>query len=183
MSKVCIFLAEGFEEIEGLTVVDLLRRAEIEVLMASISDQINVTGAHGICVKADILAKEVNYEDMDMVVLPGGMPGTLNLGDSPVVCQQAAAFAKAGKLVGAICAAPSILGKLGLLDGKEAVCYPGFEEKLEGARVSFEPVIADENIITSRGLGTAIDFAAVIIEKLIRKEKALEILDSIIYKK
>lgn len=182
MSKVCVFLAEGFEEIEGLTVVDLLRRAEIEVTMASISDNLDVTGAHGICVKADALASEVNYEEMDMVVLPGGMPGTLNLGNSEIVCKQAVAFANSGKPVGAICAAPSVLGTLGILRGKEAVCYPGFEDKLEGAKVSFDPVKVDGNIITSRGLGTAIEFAGAIIEKLASREKAEQILKGIIYK-
>lgn len=182
MSKVCIFLADGFEEIEGLTVVDLLRRAGIEVKMAAIGKDLEVAGAHGICVKADCIATEINYNEMDMLVLPGGMPGTLHLGESELVCSQVKEFAKAGKWLGAICAAPSVFGKLGILKGKEAVCYPGFEEKLEGAKVSFEPVKTDGKVITSRGLGTAITFAGAIIESLENREKANEVLESIIYR-
>lgn len=181
MSKVCIFLAEGFEEVEALTVVDLLRRADVEVVMASVDGKTDVTGAHGICVKADAAAETVNYDEMDMLVLPGGMPGTLNLGKNEIVCRQVTAFAENGKLLGAICAAPSVLGSLGILHGREAVCYPGFEEKLEGAKVSFGPVKTDGNVITSRGLGTAIAFAGAIIEKLAGKEAADSVLTGIIY--
>ncbi len=183
MSRVCVFLAEGFEEIEGLTVVDLLRRAQIEVTTASVTGDLMVAGAHNICVKADTLAEDVDYESMDMVVLPGGMPGTKYLGEHPVVCEQVKAFAKADKWIGAICAAPSVLGGLGLLQGKEAVCYPGFEDKLEGAKVSCVPVKTDGKIITSRGLGTAIVFAGEIIANLKGQELADSILESVIYEK
>lgn len=181
MKKVCIFLAEGFEEIEALTVVDMLRRAGITVTMAAVSESMEVTGAHGICVKADAPASDVLYEEMDMLVLPGGMPGTLNLGESRIVCEQVRAFADAGKLLAAICAAPGVFGKLGVLQGKEATCYPGCEEKLEGAKVRYDAVVTDGNIITSRGMGTAIPFAAVLIEKLSGKEAAGQLLESIVY--
>ena len=181
MSKVVVFLADGFEEIEGLTVVDLLRRAEIQVIMASIMGRESVTGAHGITVNADALAEEVDFSDADMVVLPGGMPGTLNLGKCTLVTDKVMEFFKEGKEVAAICAAPSVLGDLGILNGKAATSYPGFEERLTGAKVSTNQVEADGNVTTSRGLGTAIPFALKLIEKLIDSKKAEEIKESIIY--
>ena len=181
MSKVVVFLADGFEEIEGLTVVDLLRRADIQVVMASIMGKKNVVGAHGIHMEADALAEEVNFSDTDMIVLPGGMPGTLNLGKCTLVTDKVMEFFKGGKEVAAICAAPSIFGDLGILNGKAATSYPGFEERLTGAKVSTNQVEADGNVTTSRGLGTAIPFALKLIEKLIDSKKAEEINDSIIY--
>lgn len=181
MSKVCVFLVDGFEEIEGLTVVDLLRRANIETDMVSIMKRKEITGAHNIVVIADKLYEEVDYTDYDMIVLPGGMPGTLNLGAHEGVVKQIKQFVAAGKNISAICAAPSILGENGILEGKRAVCYPGFEEKLLKATVTKEKVEVDQGIITSRGMGTANDFGLAIIEKLINQETALKIKNSICY--
>lgn len=179
--KVCVFLANGFEEIEGLTVVDLLRRAEIEVTTVSITKETLVHGAHGIDVAADILFEEMDYEEQDMLVLPGGMPGTLHLGEHEglkILLQQ---FYEKEKYIAAICAAPSVLGKYGLLKGKKATSYPGFEEALIGAEYVEDAVAVSDFIITSRGMGTAIDFSLALIEKLVGKEKAEQIGKAIIY--
>lgn len=182
MKKAIVFLADGFEEIEGLTVVDLLRRAGIQVVTASIKTEKEINGAHGIQVFADETVENVDFSTADMVVLPGGMPGTLNLGNCKKVTETVMEFFKQGKEVAAICAAPSVLGDLGILKGKKATCYPGFEERLTGAEVSLEEVVSDGNVTTSRGLGTAIPFALKLIEKLIDTAKADEVKESIIYK-
>lgn len=163
MSKIGIFMADGCEEIEGLTVVDIARRADIEIMMISITGQREVTSSHKVTFLTDALAAEVNYEELDGIILPGGMPGTLNLGADETVNKVIKEFAAAGKLVGAICAAPSVLGAAELLAGKKATCHPGFEEKLIGAVTSEDPVVVDGNIITSRGMGTAIPFALEIV--------------------
>ena len=179
--RVSVFLADGFEEIEGLTVVDLLRRARINVTTVSITGTKKIHGAHGIDVMADCLLEEMNYDGEDMLVLPGGMPGTRNLEQVPLLMEQVKAFAAAGKYIAAICAAPSVFGHLGLLEGKNACCYPGFEEELTGANVMFHPCEADGNIITSRGMGCAIDFSLKIIEKLENDDTASKIGRQIIY--
>lgn len=181
MSKVCVFLADGFEEIEGLTVVDLLRRAGEEVVMVSIMGRKEITGSHGIQLQADALFDEVNYTEAKLLVLPGGMPGTKYLGAYQPLTDMLTEWNAAGKMIAAICAAPSVFGDLGFLYGKEAVCYPGFEERLTGAAIGAGSVAVDGNITTSRGMGTAIDFAGALIEQLQSKEKAEEIKKSIIY--
>ena len=181
MAKVCVFTADGFEEIEGLTVVDLLRRAGAEVLMVSISDGLAVKGSHGIEIKADCFFDDVDYNTADLLVLPGGMPGTRYLGEHEQLCHLLQEFADQGKMVAAICAAPSVLGKLGILEGKQAVCYPGFEEQLTGAEVLKQEVARQDNVTTSRGLGTAIPFALDLITQLYGEEKAEEIMKSIIF--
>ena len=181
MKKIAIFFAEGYEEIEALTVVDLCRRAGIWVDMVSVTDSLQVTGAHGIPVVMDKMLAEVEFDTLDMLVLPGGMPGTRNLEQVPLLLQQLKAFAAAGKYIAAICAAPSVFGHLGLLAGKNACCYPGFEEELTGANVMFHPCEADGNIITSRGMGCAIDFSLKIIEKLENDDTASKIGRQIIY--
>lgn len=163
MSKTGIFMADGCEEIEGLTVVDILRRAGLEITMISINETTSVTGSHGISFLADTVFEKVNFDELDAVVLPGGMPGTLKLGEHDGVRQIIQKFATDKKLVCAICAAPSVLGAAGLLDGKRACCHPGFEDKLTGAAVTEDAVVSDGNIITSRGMGTAIDFALEIV--------------------
>ncbi len=180
--KVCVFLADGFEEIEGLTVVDLLRRAGIEVTTTSITGNDIIHGAHGIDVLADELFDEVDFEMQDMAVLPGGMPGTLHLEAHHGVKEVLEQYYEKGKYIAAICAAPSILGKYGMLKGRKATSYPGFEEALEGATYVYDEVAVDDFIITSRGMGTAIAFSLKLIEKLISKDKADEIEKSIIYK-
>jgi 4-methyl-5(b-hydroxyethyl)-thiazole monophosphate biosynthesis len=181
MKKVCVFLADGFEEIEGLAVVDLLRRAGIETDMISITGQKEVTGSHHITVIADNLFDQIDCETYDMLVLPGGMPGTLNLGAHSGIVESLKQFQSQDKWIAAICAAPTILGQNHILEGKRAVCYPGNEEKLLGATVLKENVVNDGKIITSRGMGTAIDFGLVIIEKLVDQETALKIKTSICY--
>ncbi|MBS6194206.1 MAG: DJ-1/PfpI family protein [Clostridiales bacterium] len=181
MSKVCVFLADGFEEIEGLTVVDLLRRAGEEAVMVSIMGRKEITGSHGIQVRADALFEEMDFTETKLLVLPGGMPGTKYLGAFTPLTELLKSWNEDGKMLAAICAAPSVFGDLGLLKGKEAVCYPGFEERLTGAVIGKGTVSVDGNITTSRGLGTAIDFAAALIEQLQNREKAEEIKKSIIY--
>lgn len=180
--QVCVFLADGFEEIEGLTVVDLLRRADVDVTTVSITDSYTIHGAHGIDVQADKLFDEVDYENQDMVVLPGGMPGTRYLGEHQGVKKVLEEFYQAEKYIGAICAAPSVLGKYGMLQGRKATSYPGFEEALVGAEYVYDAVAVDDFVITSRGMGTAIDFALELIAKLLGQGKAEEISKSIIYK-
>ena len=181
MANVYVFTADGFEEIEGLTVVDLMRRAGAQVQMVSISDGLAVKGSHGIEIKADTFFDDVDFDQADLLVLPGGMPGTLHLGEHEGLTGLLQDFAAKGKRVAAICAAPSVLGGLGLLKGKRAVCYPGFEDKLTGTQVEMEEVVTDGCITTSRGLGTAIPFALELISLLFGPEKAEEIKKSVIY--
>lgn len=169
---VVCFLANGFEEIEGLTPVDCLRRCEKEVITVGIGGVI-IRGSHGIPVITDMEDNELKLTDaIDMIILPGGMPGTLNLEKNKTV-QAAIDYCMDKNLpIAAICAAPSILGHKGLLNGKKAVCYPGFENELTGAEVLDTAVCVDGNIITACGMGAAIDFSHAIIEKLFTKERA-----------
>lgn len=161
-----VFLANGFEEIEALAVVDVLRRAELDVLTVGVGEDF-VIGSHQIPVAADICERDlVLDEKVEAIVLPGGMPGTLNLEKSSVVQKAIDWAVENDKLVCAICAAPSILGHKGLLDGKTATCFPGFEEELFGAQVSKEFVVKDGNIITAKGMGSAIEFGLQIAELL-----------------
>lgn len=185
MQNVLIMLANGFEEIEGLTVVDLLRRAGIETTLVSIESDKRIEGAHGIKVEADTTFECVKkeMETADMIVLPGGMPGTKHLRAHEELCSVLTKRFASQKWIAAICAAPSlILGDLGLLEGLDAVCYPGMEDNMKGAHVKNSPVAIDGSVITSKGVGTAISFALTIIEVLDSKEKAEEIQDSIVYK-
>lgn len=163
MSKIGIFMADGCEEIEGLAVVDIVRRAKMDITMISISGKKEVLGSHNITFLADALASEVNYEEYDGIVLPGGTAGTMKLGADETVNEVIKKFAAEGKMVSAICAAPSVLGAAGILQGKNATCHPGFEEKLTGATVSEKAVVVDGNVITSRGMGTSIPFALEIV--------------------
>lgn len=168
---VYVFLADGFEEIEALATVDFLRRCEIEVVTAGVGSQ-DVTGAHNITVLADTIdSMLVKSDDVEAVVLPGGMPGTLNLQKSKYVQDMLDFANEKGILIAAICAAPSVLGEKGLLSGKKATCFPGFEDRLEGAVLSDSFVVTDGNIVTAKGAGCTIDFAAAIAEKLIDKNK------------
>ena len=179
--KVCVFLADGFEEIEGLTVVDLLRRAGITVTTASITGQKMIHGAHGIDVQADTRIEEVDLEGQDMLVLPGGMPGTIHLGEHAGVCDAVRAFDEAGKWIAAICAAPTVFGNMGFLKGRKATCYPGMQEELVCGEYLTDSVVVSDHIITSRGMGTAIDFALKLIEVLSDAETAAKIGKSIVY--
>lgn len=182
MSKLGIFMADGCEEIEGLTVVDLVRRAGIEIEMISVSGEKNVTGSHKIAFQTDVSKADADFASYDGIVLPGGMPGTTHLMEDDTVNRVIKEFATSGKLVAAICAAPSVLGNAGLLEGKKATCYPGVESKLTGADFVTDPVARDGNIITSRGLGTAIEFAAEIVAYLIDADVAKSLKESIVYK-
>lgn len=159
-------MADGCEEIEGLTVVDIVRRAKMDITMISVNGKREVTSSHGVTFLADAVAEEVDYGALDGIVLPGGMPGTLHLLDHAAVNEVIKKFAGEGKLVAAICAAPSVLGAAGILEGRRATCHPGFEEKLTGAATSEDAVVVDGNIITSRGMGTAIPFALEIVRYL-----------------
>lgn len=179
--KVYIFLADGFEDIEGLTVVDLLRRAQIDIKTVSIKDTKEVQTAHGISLLTDLLFDEVDFTDADMLVLPGGMPGTKYLGEYQPLCDLLRDFyGKSGK-VAAICAAPTVLASLGFLEGRKATAYPSCMEGLTGAEPSYESVVVDGNVTTSRGLGTAVDFALSLIGQLLGEEKADEIAESVVY--
>ena len=182
MAKTAIFLADGFEEIEALTVVDLLRRAGIEITTASIMGRKNVTGSHRITVEADALIEDIEFDSIDMLILPGGMPGTTNLSACKALTDKVKEFDANGKMLCAICAAPTVFGKLGLLKGKKACCYPGCEVDLLGADVQTTNVTKDANFITSRGMGTAIDFGLAIIEHFQGKDAADEMGRKIVYK-
>ncbi len=181
MNKVYVFFADGFEEIEGLTVVDMLRRVNVETVMVSVNATKTVTGAHGIVILADGVFDDYSYEDGTMAVLPGGMPGTNHLMEHEGVKQVLCSYHAAKKYLAAICAAPSVLGMNGFLEGRHATCYPGFEEKLLGAKALPDAVVMDGNIITSRGMGTAIAFGAALISVLVNEETSGELLAAIQY--
>lgn len=183
MGKVTVFLADGFEEIEALTVVDMLRRAGKETVMVSIGKKKTVTGSHKIPVEADVLFTDCDFSDVDMAVLPGGMPGTKHLFEHKGLGALLKKLDSEKKYVAAICAAPSVLGANGLLAGRHATCYPGFEEHLTGAEVLKDAVVMDGNIITSRGMGTAIAFSAALVSLLFNEETAQQLLDDIQYRK
>ena len=181
MSKVLIFMAEGHEEIEALTVVDLLRRAGIEIEMISITGNKKVPGSHGITTVCDKYIENADFESADMIVLPGGMPGTLNLELCEPLMDQIHGFNTSKKGLAAICAAPTVFGKAGILEGKKATCYPGMEKDLVGANVSTDEVCHDGHIITSRGLGTAIPFALEIVKTFQGEEAAKKLAAGIVY--
>ncbi|MCF0228819.1 MAG: DJ-1/PfpI family protein [Parasporobacterium sp.] len=180
MKTAIVFLADGMEECEALVTVDMLRRAGINVITASIMKRHEVTSSHNITVIADALAEDVDYSAADAVILPGGMPGTTNLNNCELVKQQCVSFA-AGRYVAAICAAPMVLGGLGLLKGRKATCYPGFDKYLEGAEYTGESAVTDGNIITGKGMGAAIPFSMAIITALIDAETAADIAASVMY--
>lgn len=182
MKKVYVFLADGFEEIEGLTVVDILRRAHVECEMVSVTDSLTITGSHGIILQADRLFDAATLTDADALVLPGGMPGTNHLMAHEGLKQLLFDYNAEGKILSAICAAPSVLGQHGLLNGRSATCYPGFGDKLTGANyLALAKVVRDQNIITSRGMGTAIDFALALTAALLDETAATTIAASIQY--
>ncbi len=166
MSKAAVFFGTGYEEIEALTVVDILRRAGIETDMVSIMGQKSVTGSHKIMVEMDKLFAEVDFDALDMIVLPGGGIGTDNLEAYEPLMKQVDRFVTEGRMVAAICAAPRILGHRGHLKGKKACSYPSFESHLEGAEVLRQPAVIDGNIVTGRGMGAAVPFGLAVLEKL-----------------
>ncbi len=174
-----MFLAEGFEEIEALCPLDLMRRASIDVTTVGVGGK-SITGAHGITVLADIADTDFKADKMDMVFLPGGMPGTLNLAASRTVTDAVRSAFEQGNYIAAICAAPSILGDMGLLVGKQAVCYPGFEERLTGATVPDLKVVLDGKILTAKGMGAALEMGLKIVELYRGKEFADDLKNAVI---
>ncbi|MCR5650477.1 MAG: DJ-1/PfpI family protein [Lachnospiraceae bacterium] len=180
MSRIAMFLADGFEEIEGLTSVDMCRRAGIEVVTVSVMDELLIKGSHGINVYADEMFGEGKYDGFDMLVLPGGGLGTKNLEEHAKVLAEVKKAHDAGRFIAAICAAPRIIGRLGFLEGKKATCYPGNEEHLKGAEYLPQcKAVTDGKMITARGMGAAMEFGKEIITALEGKEKAEEIMDMI----
>ena len=180
--KVLIFLVDGFEEIEAMAPIDLLRRAGITADTVSINENNKVTSSRKITVLTDKTIDEINFENYEMIVLPGG-PGTENYMKSEKLLEKLKEFSINRKL-GAICAAPTILSALGILKGKQAICFPACEPDLvkDGAIIVNQDVVKDNNIITSRGAGTAIDFSLALIEELLGKDKSQEIKEQILYK-
>ena len=168
---VYILLADGFEEIEALAPLDFLRRAGISVATVSIGDSV-VLGAHNIPVAADDLLSRVDFSSAEIIVLPGGMPGTKNLDACPQMTEILSAVHRNGGILAAICAAPMVLGKRGYLNGKRATCYPGFEEHLTGAQVCPDGVVVDGRVITAKGMGVAQEFGLALVSLLCGNEKA-----------
>lgn len=181
MKKACVFLAAGFEEVEGLMIVDLLRRAGVETYMISVSGEKKVVGSHNIAVDADCLFEEMDYADVDLLMLPGGLPGTDNLMAHAGLEKLLREFYAQGRYLAAICAAPSVFGKFGFLEGRRACSHPCREDMLTGAEVLKDPVVMDENIITGRGLGAAIPLGLKLISLLIDEETAENVKNAIVY--
>ncbi len=177
-----IYLAEGFEETEMIAPLDIMRRAGLDVKTVSVTEEIAVTGAHGITVQADLTVYSSEYNDssLELVMLPGGMPGTLNLEKSEQLRLAVEKTCKNGGFVAAICAAPSVLGKMGLLNGVSAVCYPGFEQYLYGAKLSDKKCVRDGKIITAVGVGAAVELGLEIASALCGKEISEKIKNGIL---
>ena len=181
MAQACIFLATGYEEVEMLTVVDMLRRAKISIDMVSITDQKEVTSSHNVTITADKTLSEVNFEEAEMLILPGGIPGTPNLRACTALCEKLKEFAANDKKVAAVCAAPTVLGELGILEGKKATCYPSFADKLATGDYVKQPVVTDDNVITSRGMGTVIDFGLAIVSYFGSEELVEDVRKHLVY--
>ena len=175
-----MFLADGFEEVEAICPLDLMRRAGLTVKTVGIGKS-EIVGAHGIKVIADMTDADYSDNNAEMIFLPGGMPGTLNLANSPVVINAINKAVRDGSYIAAICAAPSILGDMGLLNGKEAICYPGFEERLIGAKISENKVVRDGKIITAAGMGVAYDMGIAIVRILCGDKKANDLYEATIH--
>ncbi|MDC7219154.1 MAG: DJ-1/PfpI family protein [Spirochaetales bacterium] len=174
MKKIALLLADGFEEVEAITPADFLRRAGVEVILCGVYGP-SVTGSHDITIEADLTLDELP-DDLDGVVIPGGMPGAANIAESEEALKLIKRIHNDSELVGAICAAPAVvLGSAGILEGREFTCYPGFEKEVSGARFSEARVVRDSNLITSRGPGTAAEFSLALVEYLVSKEKAKEL--------
>lgn len=182
MGTVYVFFADGFEEIEALTIVDVLRRANLKVEMISVTGEDVVTGAHEVPIICDARFDGYNFDDAEILILPGGMPGAATLGKHEGLRELIRKFAEENKPIAAICAAPSVLGKMGLLKGKTVTCYPGFEQYLEGTESTGCMVEKDGNLITGLGPGAAMKFALTIVETLVSKEKAMELSEAMFVK-
>ena len=172
MKKAYVFFAEGLEEIEAVTITDVLRRAEIPTVTVSIADSREVTGAHAIKLYTDSMFGDTDYSDAEILILPGGMPGTRNLNEHMGLKELLLKFSRSKQKLAALCAAPLVLGGLKILDGHDAVCFPGYEKQLLGAVIKYEPALRSGNIITGRGPGAAIDFALTIVAEIRGKDIA-----------
>ena len=179
-TKVLIILADGFEEVEAITPIDILRRADLNVTTASLNS-LQVLGSHNISVTADVTIDQIDCKEFDAVILPGGMPGTKNLLLSDRVIEIVQEMNRDNKLCAAICAAPQVLNKSGILNNTNFTCYPTVEKNIKNGTHKFENVVVSNNIITSKGVGTAIDFALAIIEYLVDTDAADIIAEQIVY--
>ena len=183
MKKVYVFLADGFEDVEALIPVDVLRRGGVDVTTVSISDFPLVTSAHGVNIEADIMFEQGDFSDADLIFLPGGMPGASNLFAHKGVCKVVVDQFAAGKKVAAICAAPGVvLGQLGILEGKKATCYPGFEQMLDGATYTADLVTVDGNVTTAEGPAAAFPFAYELLAQLVDQKTSDQIAEGMRFK-
>jgi 4-methyl-5(b-hydroxyethyl)-thiazole monophosphate biosynthesis len=183
MAKVYVFLADGFEEVEALIPIDVLRRGGADVTTVSVSDLPIVQSAHGVNIEADLMFEQADFADADLLLLPGGMPGASNLYDHEGVCQAVMAQNAEGRRVAAICAAPAVvLGQLGLLNGHKATCYPGFEQMLDGADYTADLVTVSGNITTAEGPAAAFPFAYELLSQLADPETANQVAEGMRYK-
>lgn len=180
MKSICIFLAEGFEETEALFPLDIMRRGGLNVKTVSVMENKTVTGAHGVPVVADLLFDDLDRDDVEMIVLPGGLPGATNLDAHAGLDKLIREFAAANKPLAAICAAPMVFGKRGLLKGKKATCYPGFDVYLKGAEYTGNMVEISDNFILGKGPGAACDFGFAILEKYMGAGKVRSVKDGML---
>lgn len=181
MKKAYLFFATGFEEVEALTVVDILRRGGVDCKTVSVTGDYDVTSSHAVTIRADLLFEEQSLEDGDMLILPGGIPGTPNLKAHAGLDKLIRQYHEAGKYLAAVCAAPTVYGEKGLLQGRKATCFPGMESGLVGAEHREDKVVCDGQFITSRGMGTCIDFGLTLLEKLTDEANAKTIGQKIVY--
>ncbi len=179
MPRVAIILADGFEEVEATAIIDVLRRAGIDTVVAGLHNG-HITSTRKLKIIPDTAIDTVKADDFDMIVLPGGQPGADNLNADPRVKELITSFSRKGKLVGAICAAPIVLASAGVLQGKRATSYPSYKDKLAGALYEEKPVVTDGTVLTSRGAGTALAFALAIVDRLISKEKSQKIKEAML---
>lgn len=181
MKKAYLFFATGFEEVEALTVVDILRRGGVDCKTVSIMGDYDVVSSHAVTIRADLLFDEQDLNDADMLIMPGGIPGTPNLKAHAGLDKLIRQYQADGKYLAAVCAAPTIYGEKGLLEGKNATCYPGMEDGLVGANAKTDKVVCDGQFITSRGMGTCIDFGLTLLAKLTDEETAKDVGNKIVY--
>lgn len=180
MKKAFVFLATGFEEVEATGTIDVLRRGEIDTTVVSITGNLKVAGAHGLALVADTLFEETDFSEADALILPGGMPGSNNLNAFEPLKELLVKHYNQGKVVAAICAAPLVLGGLGLLKGRRATCYPSFEPQLIGATITGEPAVIDGNVVTGKGPGLVFDFALALVKVLNGKPMAEEVANGLL---
>ena len=181
MKTAYIFLADGCGEVEALTVVDILRRGKVDIKTVSITDKLQIISSHNITFNADMIIDDIK-EKADMIILPGGIPGTPNLAACDKLTNMINEYNEEGRYLAAVCAAPSVYGNMGLLKGRKATCYPGYEDKLLGATPVTDKVVVDGHFITSRGMGTCVDFGLKLLEILEDSDVSESIAKKIIYR-